>query len=358
MEGDGGDIEGGQEQGGQHAQVAQHRQHGGHHPALGLVLGGLEELADGAGDQPPQGQAVHQDAHPSLHHPGGEAVGPLCGGHQGEGGVQVVHDILLQVSGGDEGVDVDGVDALLHRLHQLRVGQPLDPQDVHRGDGLAAHQQLLDLQAGSAQAAADQGGVGPDGLHEGVPGPFEGRLVLRLGDRALLLGAGIEGEADGFPGKEQQAVSADEVKHRLVHGGPLLHAQVVEGAVPDAPDGAGQVPHSQGLVLGQGPQHIVAYPLHADHAADVAQGELLCRVAPQVHRPVGEVHAAVKDLLQALQAQGQVDPGLLARMGRHRNLLPSKKAHGSGLLSRVFSPGGRKIYPPKGRANCEVVQKS
>ena len=171
VEVDHGDIHGGQQQGAEDAQAPQQGEDAGGHPVVGLVLRGPEELPRRAGAEVAQGQALHQNAHPPLGQPGAEAVGPLGVEHQGEGGGGVVHDILLQIAGGEQGVDVDGGHPLLHPAYQVLVGDVVQPQDVHRGQGLPPHDLLPNLQLRGPEVAAHQAGVAAQILHKGVPGP-------------------------------------------------------------------------------------------------------------------------------------------------------------------------------------------
>ena len=83
----------------------------------------------------------------------------------------------------------------------------------------------------------------------------------------------------------------------------------------------------QGFVLGYGPQDIVAGPLHLDHAAHEDGGDPLIEIPRQVDLPEGEVHAVLKDPLQALQGQGQVNARLLPRVGRDLYFFSAEKAH-------------------------------
>ena len=125
MEGDHGDIEGGQQQGGEHTEVAQHRQGGGQQPVGGLVLGGLQEVAQHCRGQIAQRDAVNEDAHPTLGQPGAEPVGPLGVLDERKGGVGGGHDILLNGSGGKHPVNVDVPQLGRHLLHQMGIGDSL-----------------------------------------------------------------------------------------------------------------------------------------------------------------------------------------------------------------------------------------
>ena len=125
VEGDHGHVEGGEQQGEQHAPVAQQGEHRGQHPALRPVLGGPEEVPQHPGGQVAQGEAVDEHPHPPLRQPGAEAVGPLGVLEQGEGGALGGDDILLDVAGGQDGVNVDVRQPPGHPVHQGGVGEPL-----------------------------------------------------------------------------------------------------------------------------------------------------------------------------------------------------------------------------------------
>ena len=223
-----------------------------------------------------------------------------------------------------------------HYAHKLDI-DTLYIEDVHRRDRLAAHHLLTDTQLGGLQVAADDAGIGAQALHKGVPGAFEHRLVAGRADGSLFLGAHVEGEHRGFPGKEEQTAAVHQIKHRRVQPGTLLRAQVVEGPVLHAVHGLpGSPAAGQRLVLGQRPEHVVADPLHLHHAAEVAQGERARAALPQGHRTLGEVHAVLEDLLQPFQGQRPVKAGLLPGMGYAGGTLPTKKAHGAHLLLSIL----------------------
>ena len=223
VEGHQGDIEPGDKQGGRHAEIAQQEQHRGSHPVEGPVLAGPEELVHGARQQIAEGEAVTQQPHPPLQQPGAEPVRPLGERHQGKGGPGRIGEVLLQVPCRLHPVDVDGVQLLLYPLHRVRVGDPVQIDHHGRGEGLPSDHMLPDLQLRRPQAAADQGGVGEDGLHKGVPGPLQGGLVLRLPHRPLFLCPYEERECVHPPGKEQDTPAHSQIHCRLIQRGAALY---------------------------------------------------------------------------------------------------------------------------------------
>ena len=105
----------------------------------GPVLAGFEELIDGARQHPGEGQPVGHYPHPSFQQALAEAVGPLGVGHHGEGGVQVVGEVLLNVARRLHSVDIDVLQAALDLGHRVRVGNAVQVEDIHLGAGLPPH---------------------------------------------------------------------------------------------------------------------------------------------------------------------------------------------------------------------------
>ena len=258
VEGDQGDIQSRHQHSHQGAEPPDQIQGGGGHPVEGPVLPGLEELVNGARQQPGERQPVGHHSHPSLQQSLTEPVGPLGIGHHGEGGIQVVGEVLLNVARRLHPVDVDVPQAALHLLHGVRVGDAVQIDHIHLGAGLPPHNLLLDLQLGGLQVAADHGGVGADGLHKGLPHPFQGGLVGGLAHPTLLLRDHGEGQNLAFPGKKQHTAARHQVVGHLVQGVPHLGGQVVEGAVAQALEHLVHGYPAQGLVLGQGAEDVVA----------------------------------------------------------------------------------------------------
>ena len=317
-------VEPRQKQGHQHTKVAQHRQGRGHHPAGAPVLARAVEAVQGGGEQPPHGDAVHQHPHPPLGQPRTEAVGPLGVQAHGEGGTGLLpHHILLQVPRHEHGVNVDGRHLLLHLSSQLGVGDTFYIENVHRGHRLPPHKGLPDAQLGGPEAAAHQGGVGADGLHKAVHGPFHVRLVVRGRDGPLLLSGGHEGEHLVFSREKQGHPAVDQVKDHLVGGGALLHRQGVQAPLGHAIVGLVQGGHlRQVLALGQGAEHVVAGPLVAHLSHNVEHLHRPLRVVPQVEGAPPEICTPLKDLGDAVGGEGHGDPGLPWGVGR-RYLLVS-----------------------------------
>ena len=112
------------------------------------VLPGLEELVDGTRQHPGEGQPVSHHPYSSLQQTLAEAVGPLGVGHHGEGGVQMVGKVLLDIACRLHPVDVDVLQAAFDLSHRVRVGDAVQIDHIHLGAGLPPHDLLLDFQLG------------------------------------------------------------------------------------------------------------------------------------------------------------------------------------------------------------------
>ena len=341
--GDQGDIQPGHQQGHSRAQVAHQTEHRGQQPVIGPVLPGLEKLVHGARQQIAQGQPVAQQTHPALQQALTEAVGPLGVGHEGEGGVHPVGDVLLDVPRRLHAVDVDVVQPRPDAGHGVRVGDAVKPQHVHRRQGLPPHDVLPDLQLRGAQAAAHQRGVGAHALYKGVPGPLQGRLVLRLAHGALLLrGHGHHHRRLRPLRQEQGAGPVDQGQGHLVH--LPLRRRLLGVQRPPGQQGQqlrrlrpGQLP-----VLGQGAEHIVVDPLRLGHPRQPIYGDLPLRRPRQPYLTLLKIGAAVKDLLQALRRQGQGEPRLPSGVGALRP--PGRLLlHAPPSFPAQYLPGEEKI---------------
>ena len=186
-------------------------------------------------------------------------------------------------------------------LHQLRIGQPFDPQDLHLDAPLPAHDNTSGTQSPRVNVPAHQRGIGEQRLHKGIFGPLLGGLILGRSHRPLFLG----GHRD-----EQQRTSHLKGTVSLSQGHRSL-LQVLGGLGHHRPnpahcDGLGRIPaQGQG---GQGPDHIVIEPLVAHHAVDPVQLHL--SPLQQLQRPVLKILRLGKNLLQPLAVGplGQLRP--------------------------------------------------
>lgn len=104
-------------------------------------------------------------------------------------------------------------------FHQLRVCQPLDGADRHRGAGAPPDGDGGKAQGGRAEVAAQQGSVDADVFDQGVLGPLDGVLHLRRRRGAVDRRLDLEGRG-AAAGEEQQAEAAQELLRR---GGEILH---------------------------------------------------------------------------------------------------------------------------------------
>ncbi|CDB31305.1 unknown [Firmicutes bacterium CAG:137] len=158
---------------------------GGHvvHPP---VLWAGHEIAQIRRGQIPQRQTVHQQPHAPGQEPLAELVRPLCVLEQRKGRGPGAGNILLHRSRRQETVNVNGVQPLLHLLHQVRSRQPLNVGNGHIGKAPPPHQGLIQPQLRRAHVPPDEAGVGPHRLGEGVLRPLDGILHLRCGQAPLL----------------------------------------------------------------------------------------------------------------------------------------------------------------------------
>ena len=121
---------------------------------------------------------------------------------------------------------------MLHPLHQARVRQTVNVGHGHIGQASAAHLGLPKPQGRGAQMAADEAGIGPNRLHEGILGSLDGILHFRGGDAPLLPGFDLKGNGPR-PGKQNHA---EAVYQLLCHGVQIL-AGVGHGVVHRPPKG-------------------------------------------------------------------------------------------------------------------------
>ena len=99
---------------------------------------------------------------------------------------------------------------MLHPLHQARVRQAVNVGHSHIGQTSAAHLDLPKPQGRGAQMAADEAGIGPNRLHEGILGTLDGILHLRGGDAPLFPGFDLKGNGPG-PGEENDTETVDQL---------------------------------------------------------------------------------------------------------------------------------------------------
>ena len=223
----------------------------------------------------------------------------------------------------------------------MRVGDALQIDHIHWSQGLPAHDMLFHPQLRRPQAAADQGGVGPDALHKGISCALQGRFVFRLPHRAFFLGGYGEGQRPLLAGEKHQTAPRHQVCGPLVQAGPHLHAAGVQRPLVhdlvDLMEGEG----SQHRVLGQGPEHIVVHPLSPDHALDPAKVNASFQVAVQDDGPGSEIRAVLKDFLNILRRQGAGEPGFFPGVwyAVHKNPPP--------LFWIVFQVSGKKSVKTK-----------
>ena len=229
--------------------------------------------------------------------------------------------------------------AALQALHRLRVGDALQVQHIHQSAGPAARDVLPDLQLRGLQVAADHGGVGADGLHEGLPHPLQGGLVLRLPHGALLLRGHRQGEGVGLPWEEQGAAAQDQIVYHVVQGGPPAGRHIIEGPVLEQGQQLPLRGPAELAVLGQGAEHVIVEPLVPGHAQQVAHGDPPALVPVEVHRPLHVVGTAGKGLLQVFPGKGPVKLGLLPGVGGGLRPLRVKHAHLLPPLAGVVFAG-------------------
>ena len=335
VKGDQGDIQPGQQDGERRAAVSDEPEGGGRHPVVGPVLAGFEELVQGARGQPAQGNAVGQQTHPALQQAPAEAVGALGIGHQGERGGQISGEIFLQVSRRLDPVDVQVRQAPVQAGHGVRVGDAVQPEDIHRGEGLPPHDVLPHLQLRGAETAADQRGVGPQALYKGVSGPLQGGFVFRLAHSALLLCGGGGQQRPGAAGEKDRAAAVDHTAHRPVQAG--LHPNIL--IIEDR----SRQPRRKVRILRrraasqQGAEDIVIHPLRPGHPHNAAQHRLRPLLSPEPETPERKVRAVMENLGKPLQRQraGQprFPPGMRAPILFHKNR----------PLSGVVCPEGRRL---------------
>ena len=221
-----GDIQPRQQQPQDQGPIAQNPQEGGAEVVPAPILRALHQVAQVRRGQIAQGQAVHQQSHPPLQEPGAEFIRPLRVLNQGKGRLPGTGDVLLHSGGSQEAVHIDLFQAMLHPLHQAKVRQAVNVGHGHIGQAPAAHLGLPKPQGRGAQMAADEAGIGPNRLHEGILGTLDGILHLRGGDAPLLPGFNLKGNGPG-PGEENDAEAVDQLQcHSVQVPAGVRHAVI------------------------------------------------------------------------------------------------------------------------------------
>ena len=100
---------------------------------VGRVLGYAHEGGKTAGQDKAERQPVHQDANAPVEQVHGKGVRPLGVQQLRKGRAGRVYDVLLQVSGGEETVDVDTVYAAKDLFGQAVFGYALEVHDGNAG---------------------------------------------------------------------------------------------------------------------------------------------------------------------------------------------------------------------------------
>ena len=301
---------------------------------MGAVLPGFEKLSHGSRQQVSQGNPVHNHPHPALYQTGAEAVGPLGVGNHGKGRVHLVHNELFQGSRLKQIIGVNAGNPPLGLLHQLRIGGPLQIYNVHRRHTLPARKNLGNLQLWGPEPAADQGGVGPQGLHKGVLGPLQRGLVVRGAHRPLLLCGGKIGHHFSLPREIKDHTAVDQGKDRLVQGGAHLDQLGVDNALRHHAEGRLRGGLPQQLAGGQGAENVVIHPFIADLSVDEKDGGPLLRVPADEDLPLSKVRAVPKNEADVLRRQVPLEPGFLAGVGG--NVLPFGADPAHGTASFLF----------------------
>ena len=190
------------------------------------VLRAFHEITQIRGGKIAQRQAIHQQPYPSLQKPGTEFIRPLGILDQWESRLSGASNVFLHGGGRQEAVHVDLFQTAPHPLDQRFIRQPLDVGHGHIGQGSPSHLGLPEPQLRGAQMAANQAGIGADGLHEGILGAFDGILHLRGGNTPLFPGLDLEGNGSGSR-EQDHAEAVDQLpRHRIQILARVRHAVI------------------------------------------------------------------------------------------------------------------------------------
>ena len=312
-------IERGKEQAEGQGEIAKHGQGGRHEIVVAVVAGDLHEFGEAHRQHQADRQPVDQQADPALQEIQRKAVGPLGVQELRKGRARRVGDGFLHDAGGQEPVDVEGLEARAERGHRFRLGDAVHIEHGQARVGLAADRQLPELEGGRAEPAPHQAGVDPQGLDEGVLGALDGLLEARLAHGAAALVPDLE--ADGLLDavEEQRAGAVRQIGHDRVEALAALGRVAVYCAGEDALETLLLVGGGVGAQgIGERAQDLLGHELARDDAVEPAQAQPPLFVEAEEDLALLIVRAVGEERAQRLGAQGAGVFGPGPRMDRPR----------------------------------------
>ena len=208
-------IESRQQQADQKRAIAEHTNTGSGNIVPAQVLRAFHQAFQIHRGQISQRQAIHQQSHPTVQQSKAEGIRPFGVLQQRECSSPGPGDVFLHRTGREKAIHINGIQAGFHPLHQFRSSDAVNPGNRHVGQAAAPHLCLVQTQCRSTQVTADQAGIGADGFHQAVLGPFDSIFHLRRRRAPLLSGFNLKSDCPGAR-KQHHAKTIDQLQGHVI----------------------------------------------------------------------------------------------------------------------------------------------